>query len=85
MTTRVLLVDDQPLFREGLASLINAQPDLCVVGAAGSVREAIAAAEDLRPDLVLMDFSLPDGTGLDATRAILASSTSASHRISDGV
>jgi DNA-binding NarL/FixJ family response regulator len=69
---RILLVDDQVLFREGVFGLIDAQPDLEVVGEAGSVAEAIAQARKLRPDLILMDFSLPDGTGLDATRAILA-------------
>lgn len=69
---RVLIVDDHALFREGLVSLLSAQPDFQVVGQAGSVREAIVAARDLRPDLVLMDFGLPDGTGLEATRAILA-------------
>jgi DNA-binding NarL/FixJ family response regulator len=69
---RVLVVDDQSLFRQGLASLLNGQPDFTVVGEAASVEEAVAMARDLRPDLVLMDFSLPDGTGLDATLAILA-------------
>ena len=69
---KILLVDDHSLFREGLAGLIDAQPDLEVVGEAGSVREAIAQTRDLKPDLVLMDFVLPDGTGLDATQAILA-------------
>lgn len=69
---RVLLVDDHVLFREGLAGLLTSQPDFDLVGEAGSVAEAIRLAHDLQPDLVLMDFSLPDGTGLDATRAILA-------------
>ena len=69
---RILLVDDHVLFREGLVSLINGQPHFKVVGQAGSVPEAIAKTLELRPDLVLMDFSLPDGTGLDATQAILA-------------
>ncbi len=68
---RTLLVDDHALFREGLASLLLGQPDFTVVGEAGSVREAILMARELRPDLVLMDFTLPDGTGLEATRAIL--------------
>lgn len=72
MIIRILLVDDQPLFREGIAGLLNSQSDLCVVGAVGSVAEAIVAARALEPDLILMDFSLRDGTGLDATRAILA-------------
>lgn len=69
---RILIVDDHILFREGLAGLLNSQPDLKVVGQAGSVHEAIMMSQELQPDLVLMDFGLPDGTGLDATRAILS-------------
>lgn len=69
---RVLLVDDHVLFREGLVSLLNSQSDLKVIGQAGSVREAIVMTHELHPDLVLMDFGLPDGTGLDATQTILA-------------
>jgi DNA-binding NarL/FixJ family response regulator len=74
MTTpiEVLLVDDHVLFREGLASLLRPQPDIKVVGQAGSVNEAIALAQNLKPHIVLMDISLPDGTGHEATRAILA-------------
>jgi len=68
----VLLVDDHALFSEGLASLLASQPDFTVIGKAGSVQEAIAMARDLRPDLVLMDFTLPDGTGLEATSTILS-------------
>lgn len=69
---RVLIVDDHVLFREGLVSLLKAQPDITVLGEAGCVSEAIAMAHELEPDLILMDFGLPDGTGLDATQAILA-------------
>lgn len=69
---RVLLVDDHILFREGLVGLLDSQPDIDIVGEAGSVGEAIEMTCDLQPDLVLMDFSLPDGTGLDATQAILS-------------
>ena len=69
---RILLVDDQVLFRQAVASLLGAQADIDVAGEAGSVREAVAAFRQLHPDVVLMDFSLPDGTGLDATRVILA-------------
>lgn len=68
----ILIVDDHVLFREGLASLFRAQPDFRVLGEAGNVREAIEKARELKPQLVLMDFSLPDGTGLDATSEILA-------------
>lgn len=69
---RILLVDDHILFREGLASLLVAQPDFEVVGGANNVREAVAQARNFKPDLILMDFGLPDGTGLEATQAILA-------------
>jgi two-component system, NarL family, response regulator DevR len=68
----VLIVDDQILFRQGLVGLLNGQPDFKVVGEAGSVAEAIEQVSRLRPDLVLMDYGLPDGTGADATRDILA-------------
>lgn len=68
----LLLVDDHILFREGLVSLLASQPDFKVAGQAGSMREAITLARNLKPTLVVMDISLPDGTGLDATRAILA-------------
>jgi DNA-binding NarL/FixJ family response regulator len=69
---RILLVDDHVLFREGVQSLLSAQPDMDVIGEAGSVAEATALAGQMRPDLILMDFVLPDGTGLEATTAILA-------------
>ena len=68
---RILLVDDHLLFQESLGNLIDGQPDLTVVGGATSVQSAIVETRRLRPDVVLMDFSLPDGTGLDATREIL--------------
>lgn len=70
--TRIMLVDDHALAREGLSSLIEAQADLLVVGHAGSIREAVSLARNLRPEVVLMDFALPDGTGDEATRQILA-------------
>jgi DNA-binding NarL/FixJ family response regulator len=71
-TRKVLLIDDQILFREGLVSLFNSTSDFEMVGSAGSVHEGIEQALLYRPDIILMDFSLPDGTGLDATRAILS-------------
>ena len=71
MVTKVLVVDDHNLFREGLASLLAKQDDFHVVGEAGSVRDAIEKSRLLNPDLILMDISLPDGTGLEATKAIL--------------
>lgn len=69
---RVLLVDDHVLVREGLVGLIDSQPDFRVVGEAGSIREAVPMVRRLQPDLILMDFSLPDGTGDEATRIILS-------------
>lgn len=68
---RVLIVDDHILFREGLAGLLRSQPDMEVIGECGTVQEAIETALQLKPHVILMDFSLPDGTGLDATRALL--------------
>jgi len=68
---RVLIVDDHNFFREGLVSLVKSQPDFEVVGESGTVKDAIDDSLRLKPDLVLMDFNLPDGTGLEATRAIL--------------
>ncbi len=69
---KVLLIDDQILFREGLVSLFRSTSDFEMVGTAGSVHEGIDKALETQPDIILMDFSLPDGTGLDATRAILS-------------
>lgn len=68
----VLVVDDHVLFREGLVRLLEPQPDIRVVGQGGTVREAVALALQLKPALVLMDISLPDGSGMEATQAILA-------------
>ena len=68
----VLVVDDHVLFREGLISLLKADEYFNVVGQAGSVQEAIYLARKLRPELILMDFSLPDGDGAEASTAILA-------------
>ena len=68
---RLLIVDDHALFREGLAAILHSEPDIEIIGLAGSVREAVEIVHTTKPDMVLMDFSLPDGTGVDATRAIL--------------
>ena len=68
---RVVVVDDHILFREELVAIIRSEPGVDVVGQAGSVKEAVDIVNSLKPDVVLMDFSLPDGTGADATRQIM--------------
>ncbi len=68
----ILLVDDHQLFREGIASLLNAQQDLEVTGQAGDGLEALTLVRDLKPDLIMMDISMPVCNGLEATRHILA-------------
>ena len=69
--TTVLLVDDHPVVREGLRGMIDADDGLTVVGEAGSGAEAIALAESLRPDVILMDLRMPDVDGVTATERIL--------------
>jgi two-component system response regulator DevR len=69
---RVLLVDDHEVVRNGISALLKATDDIVVVGEAGSVREAIDEAERARPDVVVMDVRLADGSGIEATREIRA-------------
>lgn len=73
MTIRLLLVDDHEVVRAGLRALLGQVDGLQIAGEAGSVAEAVAQAEQLRPDVVLMDLRLPDGSGVDACREILSS------------
>lgn len=70
MTIRVLLVDDQALFREGLHTLLSVQADMEVVGEAGNGEEAVTAVAELQPDVVLMDLRMPLLDGVAATRRI---------------
>jgi len=69
---RLLLVDDHEVVRQGLAALLARRPAFQVVAEAGTVAEALAAARRFRPDLVIMDVRLPDGTGIEACRDIRA-------------
>jgi DNA-binding NarL/FixJ family response regulator len=73
MTIRILLVDDQALFREGLHTLLSVHEDLEVVGEAGNGQEAIEAVAKLNPDVVLMDLRMPVLNGVAATRQITQS------------
>jgi len=67
---RVLIVEDHRVVAEGMAALINHESDMKVVGEAGSVADTFSAAAELGPDVVLLDFRLPDGTGAEAAAAI---------------
>jgi DNA-binding NarL/FixJ family response regulator len=67
---RVLIVDDHPLLREGIAALIAAESDITVVGVCSSGREAIQQFGTFRPDVTLMDMQMPEMSGLDAMIAI---------------
>lgn len=69
---RVLLVDDHEVMRLGLRGVLEQRPRLQVVGEAGTVAEAVAAALEHRPDVVVMDIRLPDGSGVEACREIRA-------------
>lgn len=70
MSIRVLIADDQELVRTGLSMILDAQPDIEVVGAASDGIEAVALARSLRPDVCLFDIRMPGLDGIDATRAI---------------
>lgn len=71
---KVLLVDDQELFRAGIQIIIDAQPDMTVVGSARDGREAVELARSSQPDIVLMDMRMPEMDGVEATRIIRAGS-----------
>ncbi len=71
MPTRILLVDDHAIIRQGLCSLLEKQPDIEVVGSVEDGRKAVDIARELAPDLVIMDISMPNLNGIDATRKIV--------------
>jgi two-component system, NarL family, response regulator NreC len=72
VTLRIILADDHPIMLEGLRALFEREPDMEIVGLAHTGREAAKLAEKLAPDLVIMDVSMPDLNGIEATRQILA-------------
>jgi len=70
VTIRVLLADDHAMMREGLRALLAASPGISVVGEVGDGREALRRAEELRPDVVVMDIAMPDLNGIEAAAII---------------
>jgi DNA-binding NarL/FixJ family response regulator len=77
MTTRVLLADDQELMRMGFRMVMDTQPDLEIVGEASNGAEAVQVTRTLAPDVVLMDVRMPELDGVEATRQIVDSQSSA--------
>lgn len=75
-TLRILVAEDHPLFRKGVISLLSSVPDFEVVGEVATGEEAVARAEELQPDVVLMDLQMPGRGGIEATREILHGSPS---------
>ena len=67
---RILSVDDHPLLREGIAALVNSQPDMILAGYAATGAEALQSFKQLQPDVTLLDLRLPDMSGIDILIAI---------------
>jgi two-component system, NarL family, response regulator NreC len=74
MNTRILLADDHAVVRHGFRMILDAQPDLEVIGEATNGREAVDEATRLQPDVVVMDVTMPELNGIEATRRIAAAS-----------
>jgi DNA-binding NarL/FixJ family response regulator len=74
---RILSVDDHPILRDGIAAVLESQPDMALVGQASNGREAIENHRRLQPDITLMDLRMPDISGIDAIAAIRAESPNA--------
>ena len=72
MIIKILLADDHGIIREGLRSLLEKQPDIEVIGEAQDGRKAVALAQELLPDIVIIDISMPNLNGIDATRQIMS-------------
>ena len=67
---RILLADDHAVVRQGFKMILGAEPDMEIVGEAGNGREAVEQAEQLRPDIVVMDVAMPELNGIEATRRL---------------
>src|SRR2546428_13819892 len=76
---RIVIADDHPIFRDGLRRLLEAEPDLRVIGAASDGAEAVKLTRQLKPDILLLDLAMPRHPGLEALRAV--SSRSVSHAV----
>jgi DNA-binding NarL/FixJ family response regulator len=72
--TRVLIADDHTLFREGLESLLESVPEIKVIASVEDGRKAVQAANELQPDVILMDLQMPEVNGIEATREIIQAS-----------
>ena len=70
---RILLADDHAVVRQGFKMILGAQPDMEIVGEAGNGREAVELAEELKPDVVVMDVAMPELNGIEATRRVTSS------------
>lgn len=70
MKIRILLADDHTILRAGLKMMLNAQPDMEVVGEAQDGKQAIQETQRLQPDIVLMDITMPDLNGIEATKQL---------------
>jgi two-component system response regulator NreC len=74
VTIRIILADDHKITREGLINMLESKPDMEVIAEAKNGREAVELARELRPDVVVMDVTMPDLNGIDATRKIIRNS-----------
>jgi len=74
MTIKIILADDHQIVRQGLRSLLAGEPDMQVVGEADNGRQALKLAQELAPDVIIMDISMPDMNGIEATRQLMVES-----------